>query len=87
GIVAIYNKDFAYRDLKPKNILIKANDNGLTPKIANFRKLKLKALENITTFTGSLLYIAPELYITNLRYSKAVNIWSFGLIILELLTN
>ncbi|XTI91417.1 kinase-like protein [Cenococcum geophilum] len=71
GIVAIYNKDFAYRDLKPKNILIKANDNGLTPKIANFRKLKLKALENITTFTGSLLYIAPELYITNLRYSKA----------------
>ena len=39
------------------------------------------------TITGSLLYIAPELYITDLPYSKAINIQSFGLIALELLTN
>ena len=74
GIVAIYNKDFAYWDLKLKNILIEVNDNRLTPKIADFRESKLKALGNIMTFTSSLLYIAPELYTTNLRYFKAINI-------------
>jgi len=83
----MHDKDFAYWDLKPENILIGVNDGGLTPKIADFRELKLKALGNITTITGSLLYIAPKLYIINLPYSKAIDIWSFGLITLELLTN
>ena len=70
----MYDKDFAYWDLKPENILIEVNDDRLISKIADFGESKLKALGNIITFTSSLLYIAPELYITNLRYSKAVNI-------------
>ncbi|OCK92525.1 uncharacterized protein K441DRAFT_570428, partial [Cenococcum geophilum 1.58] len=61
-------------DLKPENILIRVNNDGLTPKIADFGELKLKALGNITTITGLLLYMAPELYITNLPYSKAIDI-------------
>ena len=86
-IVAMHDKDFAYQDLKPENILIRVNDDGLTPKIADFRESKLKALGNITTITSLLLYMAPELYITNLPYSKAINMQSFRLIALELLTN
>ena len=85
-IVAIYNKDFIYQDLKPRNILIKINNNGLTFKIADFRKLKFKALENITTITNLILYMAPKLY-TDLPYFKAINMWSFKFITLELLTN
>ncbi|XTI91391.1 hypothetical protein V2W45_1249957, partial [Cenococcum geophilum] len=61
-------------DLKLENILIKVNNDGLTPKIANFKELKLKALGNIITITGLLLYMAPKLYIINLPYSKAINI-------------
>ncbi|XTI87031.1 hypothetical protein V2W45_1237513, partial [Cenococcum geophilum] len=61
-------------DLKPENILIRVNNDRLTPKIADFRELKLKALENIITITSLLLYMAPKLYITNLPYSKAINI-------------
>lgn len=87
GIVAMHDKDFAHRDLKPENILIRVNDDGLTPKIADFGESKLKALGNMTTITGSLLYMAPELYTTNLPYSKAIDMWSFGLIALELLTD
>jgi serine/threonine protein kinase len=87
GIVAIYDKDFAYWDLKLENILIRVNDDGLTPKITDFGESKLKALGNITTITGLLLYMAPELYMMNLPYSKAIDMWSFGLIILELLTD
>ena len=87
GIVTIYDKDFAYQDLKLENIFIRVSDDRLTLKIADFRELKLKALGNMMTITSLLLYIAPKLYITNLPYSKAINIWSFGLITLELLIN
>ena len=87
GIVAIHDKDFTYQNLKLENILIGVSNNRLTPKIANFRELKLKALGNMTTITGLLLYIAPKLYTINLPYSKAINIQSFRLIVLKLLIN
>ncbi|XTI85592.1 kinase-like protein [Cenococcum geophilum] len=71
-IIKVYNKI----DLKPKNILIRVNDDGLTPKIADFRELKFKALGNIITITSLVLYMAPKLYIINLPYSKAINIYT-----------
>ncbi|XTI82113.1 kinase-like protein [Cenococcum geophilum] len=51
-------------------MIMEVNDDGLTPKIANFRELKFKALGNIMTITslgfyGLLIYNVIPIYIAS----------------------
>jgi len=46
-----------------------------------------EADEDLTTFTGTPLYIAPECWSTTRRYSKEVDMWAVGLVLLQLFTD
>ena len=65
-----------HRDIKPQNILI---DNGIC-KLSDFGVSKIiddSTSGNTKTFTGTPLYMAPQI-LKELQYTNKADIWSLG---------
>jgi len=83
GLEHLHHYGYIYRDLKPENILM--DDEGYL-KLADFgmaKQLKEKD-EKAMSFCGTPEYLAPEI-ITGEGHNKAVDWWSFGILIYEML--
>lgn len=80
----LHKHDIVYRDLKPENILLDATghvalcDFGLS-------KPDLPANQLTNTFCGTTEYLAPEILLDDLGYSKMVDFWSLGVLLFEML--
>jgi serine/threonine protein kinase len=82
-----------HRDLKPDNLLLTANRKKL--KLTDFGLAREETVtEMMTAETGTYRWMAPELYSTvTLRrgekkhYTNKVDVYSFGIVLWELLTN
>ncbi|KAK9723691.1 hypothetical protein RND81_05G018200 [Saponaria officinalis] len=82
-----------HRDIKPDNLLLTANQKSV--KLADFGLAREETLtEMMTAETGTYRWMAPELYSTvTLRqgekkhYNNKVDVYSFGIVLWELLTN
>lgn len=83
GLGYLHQQNYIYRDLKPENILVdidghlRLTDFGLAKKASDN--------ESTNSFCGTPEYIAPEM-IQRLPYTKAVDWWSLGILIFEMLT-
>jgi serine/threonine protein kinase len=64
----------------------KFEQQSLDAKIAGFGEAKRNALHAMTTFTGTGHYMAPELLKRPLAYTSAIDMWSLGMIALQLVT-
>ncbi|GFP85394.1 leucine-rich repeat receptor-like protein kinase pxl2 [Phtheirospermum japonicum] len=73
-----------HRDVKSNNILL---DENLEARIADFglAKLMLKKNETVSMVAGSYGYIAPE-YGYTMKVDEKSDIYSFGVVLMELLT-
>ncbi|XP_027362976.1 MDIS1-interacting receptor like kinase 1-like [Abrus precatorius] len=73
-----------HRDIKSNNILLDAN---LDARIADFglAKMMIRKNETVSMIAGSYGYIAPE-YGYSLKVDEKIDIYSYGVVLLELLT-
>lgn len=84
----LHDQGIAHRDLKPENILMA---NPHTIKLSDFGLSKIIGEEQLMkTLCGTPQYLAPEIIFqsegaTSSGYSKAVDIWSMGVILYILL--
>ncbi|OAP54020.1 hypothetical protein AYL99_11780 [Fonsecaea erecta] len=88
GLAYIHAKGFTHRDLKPENVLVQLkNHRLLAAKIADFGTTKYDPSGQMQTYTGTSVYMAPEFWESRLAYSNAVDMWSLGVMAVELLTS
>ncbi|RSL49933.1 hypothetical protein CEP54_012177 [Fusarium duplospermum] len=98
GLAAMHQESFAHRDVKPHNILIHRSPQSVPPapwwvKLADFGITKrLEAgTSGSTRKIGTLLYMAPELLISELSNGSrfdypAVDMWALGVTTFFILT-
>ncbi len=78
----MHSQGIVYRELKPENVLVtddghlKLTDYGLSKIIPQDRDL-------ISTFVGTIEYMAPEAYGGN--FGQKADIWSLGILLYELM--
>ena len=80
-----YTCDICHRDIKPENIMFTNKDDINELKLLDFG-LSSDCFEskNYLENCGTLIYMAPE-QINKMIYSKAVDVWSVGIILYMLL--
>ncbi|CAH8298610.1 unnamed protein product [Eruca vesicaria subsp. sativa] len=82
---SLANQSFIHRDLKPSNILL---GDDMRAKVADFGLVRLapEGAQSIETkIAGTFGYLAPEYAVTG-RVTTRVDVYSFGVILMELLT-
>eukprot|EP00347_Sterkiella_histriomuscorum_P004196 403361379 len=84
GLYEIHRRNIIHRDLKPSNLMIEPNT--LNAKIIDFGLAINSNVDNTDQRCGTVLYEAPEQLFAQNQYSKAVDIWSCGIILFELLS-
>ena len=81
GLSYIHDKKIVHRDIKTKNIFIQ-NENIL--RIGDFGIAKLFDQTQTMNIIGTPLYMAPECFKQNKKYSYKSDIWSLGCCIYEM---
>ncbi|KAK7244117.1 hypothetical protein RIF29_38935 [Crotalaria pallida] len=82
GMEYIHSQGIIHRDLKPENVLVGDDDSRL--KIADFG-IACEAAKNCDSWSGTYRWMAPEM-IKKKRYGRKVDVYSFGLMLWEMVT-
>eukprot|EP00057_Strongylocentrotus_purpuratus_P017287 XP_011671761.1 PREDICTED: mitogen-activated protein kinase 7 [Strongylocentrotus purpuratus] len=89
GLKYIHSADVIHRDLKPSNLLVNENcelkvgDFGMARGLSTFSTDKKKMF--MTSYVATRWYRAPELLFSSDDYTLAVDVWSVGCILGEMI--
>lgn len=84
GLAYLHNRNTVHRDIKGANILVDPNGHV---KLADFGMAKhITAHSCLLSFKGSPYWMAPEVIKNQNGYDLAVDIWSLGCTVLEMVT-
>ncbi|KAK9167189.1 hypothetical protein Scep_002380 [Stephania cephalantha] len=85
GLAYLHGRNTVHRDIKGANILVDPNGEI---KLADFGMAKhITSCCSMLSFKGSPYWMAPEVIMNSSGYSLAVDIWSLGCTILEMVTS
>lgn len=84
AIKQLHDRNVIYRDLKPENILLDRKGHIKLIDFGFSKQLKSLRTEKVRTNCGTPAYAAPEVLIGS-DYNYKADIWSFGILICELL--
>ncbi|GAA5908311.1 hypothetical protein JCM6882_006798 [Rhodosporidiobolus microsporus] len=88
GLKALHSAAVLHRDLKPSNLLLNANcdlkicDFGLA---RSAMSSETEAVGFMTEYVATRWYRAPEIMLTFKEYTFAIDVWSVGCILAEML--
>eukprot|EP00211_Chloroparvula_japonica_P016886 CAMPEP_0119136484 /NCGR_PEP_ID=MMETSP1310-20130426/21507_1 /TAXON_ID=464262 /ORGANISM="Genus nov. species nov., Strain RCC2339" /LENGTH=284 /DNA_ID=CAMNT_0007127473 /DNA_START=36 /DNA_END=887 /DNA_ORIENTATION=+ len=85
AIFYLHKRGFVHRDLKSKNLLFDMQSNRLKLCDFGFARTSGRGDDKYMTKTGTGLWMAPEV-VLDMPYSEKADIFSFGIIILEVIT-
>lgn len=89
GLKYIHSANVLHRDLKPSNLLL---NTTCDLKICDFGLARVADPNHdhtgfLTEYVATRWYRAPEIMLNSKGYSKAIDVWSVGCILAELLSN
>ncbi|PVV01436.1 hypothetical protein BB560_004142 [Smittium megazygosporum] len=86
----IHSANVVHRDLKPSNLLLNSNCDLKVCDFGLARGLSInpndKEADHMTEYVATRWYRAPEIMLSYKNYSKAIDIWSVGCILAEILS-
>jgi serine/threonine protein kinase len=83
GMRFVHSKGFIHGDLKPANILINGRGEAL---ISDFGAVRSETYDRTLTGCGTVRYSAPECFIEGQICTGKADVFSFGAIVYEILT-
>lgn len=88
ALKAMHSANVLHRDLKPSNLLLNANCDL---KVCDFGLARSAAASDdnqgfMTEYVATRWYRAPEIMLTFKEYTKAIDMWSVGCILAEMLS-
>lgn len=83
GVEAMHKAKVLHRDLKSGNILLDEFDN---PRVCDFGLVGFLTPEPRTGFVGTCQWMAPEVIISTPYYTEKADVYSFGILLWEMLT-
>ncbi|KAG8522676.1 Ribosomal protein S6 kinase alpha-4, partial [Galemys pyrenaicus] len=75
-----------YRDLKLENVLLDAEGHVVLTDFGLSKEFLAEETERTFSFCGTIEYMAPEIIRSKSGHGKAVDWWSLGILLFELLT-
>ena len=90
GLAYLHDSDVIHRDIKPENILLDErgdyviSDFGLSTKMRS--TLRQASMRQNDGFSGTIAYMAPELFTSKPTAVKATDVWALGVTIYEMAT-
>lgn len=93
GLKFLHQKGIIHRDLKPSNVLVKNTENGPLAKIVDFgisKNIQENPANSSSQLMGTPKYMAPEQFAPetfgiNGKISSNLDLWTFGLMVYELI--
>eukprot|EP01023_Acetabularia_acetabulum_P057188 TRINITY_DN6654_c0_g2_i1.p1 TRINITY_DN6654_c0_g2~~TRINITY_DN6654_c0_g2_i1.p1 ORF type:complete len:498 (-),score=59.94 TRINITY_DN6654_c0_g2_i1:5720-7213(-) len=91
GLKYMHSGQLIHRDIKPSNLLlncecgVKLADFGLTRSLSQMRSLQEGGNRVMTDYVATRWYRAPEIILGSQNYTYAIDMWSCGCIMAELL--